>query len=327
VRWVVPYTAGGGYDVYSRLLEPYYERAIGAQIVVENRGGGSTLSSGALIRDAEPDGTTLGIMNGTSLALQLIGNVDFGFDLRSDVTIIGRVSTAHPTLFAGPSSPYRSIDDVMRPETGKRPVFSVADIGGTGFIWIVIAAEVLQLEVDFLLGYPGTRESSLGLIRGDADVAGYTYQSVADHVVAGDLRPLLQVTPPAWLADEPALDGVPFLDGAGGVAVQRAHELGQDPDRARVLAEALRRMMQLGRLVIAPPGLAPELASCLREAFEEVMTDPEFRAAASRAERSLAFADGEAVLSDLDAAMAEQQRLEAALTRQVRRVRGIPEPR
>ena len=64
VRWIVPYSPGGGYDVYSRLLEPFYEEAIGAEIVVENRPGIGGRAGVRMIRDADPDGLTLGIVNG-----------------------------------------------------------------------------------------------------------------------------------------------------------------------------------------------------------------------------------------------------------------------
>ena len=39
IRWIVPNAPGGGYDAESRLIEPFLERQIGAEIVVENRTG------------------------------------------------------------------------------------------------------------------------------------------------------------------------------------------------------------------------------------------------------------------------------------------------
>ncbi|MGH7695290.1 MAG: tripartite tricarboxylate transporter substrate binding protein, partial [Gemmatimonadaceae bacterium] len=36
VRWLVGWSAGGGYDTYSRLLAPYLEDVLGVEIVIDN---------------------------------------------------------------------------------------------------------------------------------------------------------------------------------------------------------------------------------------------------------------------------------------------------
>ena len=37
IRWVVPNKPGGGYDAYSRLLQPFMEQQLDVRIVMENR--------------------------------------------------------------------------------------------------------------------------------------------------------------------------------------------------------------------------------------------------------------------------------------------------
>ena len=36
IRWIVPFSPGGGYDTSSRILEPFLETRLGAEIVVSN---------------------------------------------------------------------------------------------------------------------------------------------------------------------------------------------------------------------------------------------------------------------------------------------------
>ena len=67
LRWIVPYSPGGGFDVYSRLIAPQLATKIGAAISVENfPGAGGSLGSRRIQR-AQPDGRTLGLINAPGL--------------------------------------------------------------------------------------------------------------------------------------------------------------------------------------------------------------------------------------------------------------------
>src|SRR6188508_3279373 len=59
IRFIVPYPAGGSTDVGARVIGDYLSRALGQQIVVENRSGGSgNVGFEAGARSA-PDGYTV----------------------------------------------------------------------------------------------------------------------------------------------------------------------------------------------------------------------------------------------------------------------------
>ena len=56
LRVIVPFPPGGGTDVLARALQDKIEAALGAQLIIDNRGGaGGTLGT-ALAAKAEPDG-------------------------------------------------------------------------------------------------------------------------------------------------------------------------------------------------------------------------------------------------------------------------------
>ena len=59
ITLVVPFPAGGGNDALARLVGEKMSRALGQQIVVENRGGaGGTIATRAVAKTA-PDGYTI----------------------------------------------------------------------------------------------------------------------------------------------------------------------------------------------------------------------------------------------------------------------------
>ena len=256
VRWIVPFPPGGGLDVYSRLLEPFYEEAIGAEIVVQNRVGAGGRVGARAVRGAEPDGRTRGLVSAYALLVgELAGDLS-GLHPVEDFTALGRISPATPVWVTGPGSRYGTVDDVLAQADDQPILVGLTNVGSTGFASVAVAAELLGLDVAYLAGYPGSRETSMGLIRGEFDLLGVNFESIVDRIEAGDLTPILQISETP-VSGHPSLVGVPLLAGPNGLLARRARERGEDPERSLELAAAVSQMFLVGRLVVAPPGSIP----------------------------------------------------------------------
>ncbi len=325
VRWIVPFTPGGGYDVYSRLIEPHYERVIGAEIVVENRTGASGRVGARTVRDAEPDGLTLGLVNGTSLMIDGMLDPQLRLHPVEDFTPIGRIAVSDPVLMAARTSRYRTWEQILDRGDSEPLVFGQTGVGGTGWIWSLLASEVLELDVVQVSGYPGTRETSMALIRGEVDLSGFTFESMLDRTRSGDLVPILRISS-AVDQRHPELREVPALVGPDGVAAARARELGRDPAPRVALAEAIDRVLSSGRLVLAPAGLDPEVAACLQAGLATVLADPGFLESARRAARSIHYGDPELLAAQLVEARADLERMGSLVQEHVAAARGRGAP-
>src|SRR5690625_2988438 len=55
VRWVVPYTAGGGSDVATRVIADHISAKLGVPFVVENKPGAATIVAAQDVARAKPD--------------------------------------------------------------------------------------------------------------------------------------------------------------------------------------------------------------------------------------------------------------------------------
>ena len=64
IRWIVPYKPGGGYDEYTRVLAPYFEKYSGARVDVVNLPGSGGMKGAVEIFNSPADGLTVGIING-----------------------------------------------------------------------------------------------------------------------------------------------------------------------------------------------------------------------------------------------------------------------
>src|SRR6185436_11197677 len=63
MRLIVPYAPGGGVDIMGRIIAAKLAARLGAQVIVENRGGGGTIIGTDAVVRAAPDGTTLLLAN------------------------------------------------------------------------------------------------------------------------------------------------------------------------------------------------------------------------------------------------------------------------
>ncbi len=299
VRWIVGASAGGGFDIYSRLLEPFYETAIGAEIVIENRAGAGGRMAARTIRDADPDGRTIGLVSAFSLFVWELSGSGSGLHPTGDFTVLGQVSPSHPVWLTSAESGYRSVYDLIEHSTSEPILAGVTSIGSTDFVSVSVAAALLGLDVAYLPGYPGSRETSMDLIRGEFDLLGVTFESILDRIESGDVIPVLQIADRP-ISNHPELAEVPLLGGADGLAAQVARQRGEDVERAVEVAGAVSNLFSMGRLVVGPKGLDPELSACLSDGLATAARDPGFVSAASATRREPEFADAATVMVDLE---------------------------
>jgi tripartite-type tricarboxylate transporter receptor subunit TctC len=319
IRWIVPFSPGGGHDMDSRLLEPYLEDAIGAEIVVENRAGAGGRVGSRVIRDAEPDGRTLGIIGATALLIAEQSAALSELHPVNNFTVLGRIATENQVWVTGPLPRYARAEDMIG--SGEPILFGITDVGASSFVFASAASEVLGLDIAYVAGYAGSREYSLGLIRGEIDVGSASFESVRDYVEAGDLRPILQISNHP-VSDHPSLRDVPVLGGGEGLAARIAREQGRDPASAIAQVDALADMAEAGRLVVAPYGLSRKLGSCLSDRLAEVVRSPGFVAAARRARRVIAFEDPAAVAARLESTANQRASLASVFLEHIQEVRG-----
>jgi len=318
IRWIVPNAAGGGYDTESRLLQPFLEQQLGAEIVVENIPGAGGLLGARAIAEAPPDGLTLGIAGMPGLLVASLTGQPAAPDPVRAFTVLGRISRSEHVWAVGASSPLGHIDDVI--EAGRRRplVFAINEIGSTNVVSISVASALLGVQAELVAGFSGTRAATLAAARGDVDLVCFDFDTIRSLIEAGELRPVLQLSM-AHLADDPVLDAVPLLGGTEGLAARAAVAAGDDPERARQLSAALARLIGCGRVIVAPGRMDPSLTGCLSEAVARSLTDDELRA---RTSRSLQVADGAQARADVEAAAGEAAALLPIIEPALARLRG-----
>jgi tripartite-type tricarboxylate transporter receptor subunit TctC len=122
ITLIVPYSAGGGNDLMARTAAEKMSKALGQQIVIENRGGAGGSIATRQVAKAEPDGYTLGLGGTGTLAIDPTLYPNVGYDPRKDFSTVGLIATSGLVICVHPSLPARSIPELIalaKQEPGK----------------------------------------------------------------------------------------------------------------------------------------------------------------------------------------------------------------
>src|SRR6185369_15071053 len=169
IRWIVPNAAGGGYDTESRLIEPFYEKRLGAEIIVENMPGAGGIVGAKAIMNASPDGLTLGIMNVPGLMVAgLTGEAEVP-DPAKDFTILGRVSRSWHVWAVGNRSPFQNIEELLAEAEKRAILFAIVELGSTSFVTISVSTHLLGVNFELVSGFSGMKNASMAALRGEVD--------------------------------------------------------------------------------------------------------------------------------------------------------------
>jgi tripartite-type tricarboxylate transporter receptor subunit TctC len=320
IRWIVPFGDGGSYEIYSRALEPFFEQALGAEIVIAIEPGNGGIVGATKLRDALPNGRTVGILNAPGLFAAAFAEHSGPPNPARDFAILGRLGRSRPVLAVAASSPITSMEYLLDLQKTRPLVCGASGFGSNSLLVFAVSESLLGLRFDYVVGYNGSRDVTLAVLRGDVDFIGTSIDSVQQAVNGGDLRVLLQIAD-GPIGVDPSLRTVAWIGGPQGWAQRRALELGRDPALAVSDAHALVELTGAGVVAAAPRGLPGDLLSCTRTYFHEAATSRGFQSAAQAALRTPDVATGEEVQAQLLAAEQHVSRFAPIVRKAFSRVR------
>lgn len=317
IRWIVPNAAGGGYDTDARLLQPILERRLGAEIVIENLAGAGGLIGARAIAEAPPDGLTVGIVGMPGLLVARLLGESAAPDPVGAFTILCRIARSAHVWATGAKSTLQTIDDALTAGRSRSLVVAINEVGSASFVSVTVSAALAHVQVEFVPGFSGTRAASLAAARGDVDLVCFDFDTIRPFIAAGELRPLLQLG--ASPDSDELLSGMPLLGGPNGIAERFAHPAGDGGAHARQVADSLAHVIGSGRAVVAPKGLAPEIADCFSSTIGQALDSGGLLAATTRA---FDFADSRRARVDVEAAALEAGRLRRFVEPAIAKLRG-----
>ena len=221
ITLMVTVAAGGSIDAIARIIGDELSRAVGQQVLVENRGGAAGNIAALAVARAAPDGHVL-LVSGTNLVLNpfLRKKDDTWVDPVKSLAPVTLTARTNYVLVVGPHVKVNSVDEFLswaRRQDGKL-TFGSSGAGSN----IHLATEVFNSIADIRathVPYKGLAPAVQDLLGGRID---YLFDSATavEQVRAGRLRALAVIGPQplAALPELKALSalGVRGLDGMSG---------------------------------------------------------------------------------------------------------------
>ena len=261
IRLVVGTAAGQDYDSWARLMARHLPRFLPGNpaFIVENMpGAGHILATNYLFNLAPRDGTAIGMVsrNMTEAAIMRLPNVRFE---PAKFNWIGSPELNHRVLFVNAGSGFDSVPDLYARE------LIVGTPGGAQGVSAapILLKNLLHMRIKIIQGYHSPGDVILAMARheveGIVQSVGAPEGARRQWVESGQMRILFSME----------------RERVAGLDAPTIFEFAKSQEQRQVLA-FFSSSMELGRPLMAPPGVPPERIARLRGAFDAVVKDAAF---------------------------------------------------
>jgi tripartite-type tricarboxylate transporter receptor subunit TctC len=214
---------------------------------------------------AKPDGLTIGMFQTHMYLQQLVGIPEVKYDVRK-FTWLGSQEKGQMMLYIRADAPYKSMDDIVK---AKGP----PKCGGSGAsdqtaLLTRLLEETIGARFIRVLGYPGGSDVDLAMERGEVVCRAtritvhFSREPFLTWDKKGFDRHLLQ----ASTKRDPRLGDVP--------TIYELMDKYKTPEVGLRLAQVILSGDELGRPMVAPPGIPADRVKILREAYSKALRDP-----------------------------------------------------
>lgn len=273
---LVPASPGGGTDIVARLLAPYLKKHIEGKpdVQIENvPGGAGVVGANTFERGRKPDGTNAFLSSGSPHLPHLLQDPNVKFDFADMVPTLG--TSAGAVVYVSPDTGIKKAADLADP---AKPLHMAGQLPTGSDVTILVAWEMLGVDVDPTFGYEGKGPIRVAFEQGEANIdwqATPAYkENVAPLVEAGKAIPIMTFgqVEDGELVRDPAFPDLPTV----GEVYEQIH--GEPPSGA--IWDTYKTLVSVGwslQKVLWFHDEAPqEAVDAVKTAASEIAKDEEF---------------------------------------------------
>jgi tripartite-type tricarboxylate transporter receptor subunit TctC len=129
IKIIVAAAPGGPSDIPARLASQILQPKLGQPVVIENRGGGGGVIGVREVIKSPPNGYTLLSAGGAQLAVVPALSASANYDPTKDLAPVAKFMESFQILVVHPSSPWKSIKDLIADAKANPGKFNFAHVG------------------------------------------------------------------------------------------------------------------------------------------------------------------------------------------------------
>lgn len=296
VTYIISAGAGGGYDMYGRLVAEFMQRNLpGSTFVVRNMPGAGHLIGANALYASRPDGLTIGSFSTGLIYNQISRNSAVQFDL-ARMSWIGKAASEPRVVLIAAHSPVKTFEDLMG---RKEPLkFAASGLGSASYLEMLMLTNTLRMPLRILTGYSGNGDQ-LAMRRGEIDGTIGSRSSVQQFVANGYGRMIAQI-------------------GGSETDVPQLSSFVKD-EKASALISLIRSQGDIARLTAGPPNIPRERLDTLIEAYRKAMNDRDLQARAEKFGFPVEPAYGDEVLRIVMSALDQSEETRKLLAESLRK--------
>lgn len=252
ITFVVPYGPGGSTDPVARQYAMQLQKALGVEVNIENKPGGSgTIGTGMVVR-SKPDGYTLGLATNSILAYQPLVNSSLVFKTPDQYQPITKLGEMPVILVVRADAPWKTFAEFLQ-HVKDNPGKVRASVSGLRTVPDLLAQEFNKVAGTKLRTVPftgGSGEALVALLGNRVEATLFTGAvGIPSHVQAGKVRVLAVFKKGVY---DPVPEAQPTVDAGYNTTLAASF------------------------YVIAPKGLAPDVLDKLTKVSMEIVQSAEF---------------------------------------------------
>jgi tripartite-type tricarboxylate transporter receptor subunit TctC len=287
VRFIIASATGGDYDQWSRLIARHLGKYVPGNptIVPQNMpGGGQIIATNHLFNAAAQDGSVIGMIGRNLPNDALLKKEGVRFD-PIKFNWLGSPELTNRVCVAIEGAPVQKAQDLFQREL----LVGGAGAGTAVSTTPTLLAQLLGMKFKLVEGYGSSQAVLLAIERGEVQGICQSLSSLRgsrpDWFASGKLKVLFNTE----RQPVPGLNAPSVFDFVKN-------------DEQRKVLSLYTSSVELGRPILAPPGVPKERVQALRKALEETLKDPELLEEAKKQGMEMTYVSGpeiETLIADL----------------------------
>jgi tripartite-type tricarboxylate transporter receptor subunit TctC len=289
IRAIVGLDAGSDYDIWMRLITRHWGQFIPGHpsFVVEYMpGAGQIVATNYIANQAEKDGTVISTTERNLPYQLLLGDKNIRFDPRK-LNWIGSPESTNRVCASIAGVPVQKASDLFEHEL----IVGGGGAGSSVSNTPILLNKLLGMKFKLVEGYNTSQNIFLAMERGEVQGLCQTF--------AG-----LKTTRPGWI-EQGKLKILFSLERepVPGLNAPTIYDFTKTDEQREIIA-LYDSNLELGRPLIAPPGVPPARITTLRRAFDAMTADADFQADAAKQGYQVSLRRGEELQATVDKLMA-----------------------